>query len=241
MSGRAGQRTLSEGAEESIYEDIVSGRLKPGLKLKPDELSQRYDLGTSPIREALLRLSSDGLVQRIGQRGFRVPQTSQAELTDIAEVRCRLSGWALRRSIERGDAEWEAEILGAFHRLDRMTDLMLQDAESHLGEWEALNRQFHRSLEAACGSPWLLHFTSLAYSQSERYRRHFVEYPALMPESQEEHRAILSASLARDADAACSLLERHILKGVAVVRRGMLDDTAAAKAADASPPSRRKS
>ena len=216
-----GPITLSDAAGTLLYEDIVSGRLPPGLKLKPDELKLRYGVGTSPIREALLRLSADGLVERSGQRGFRVPSVSRAELADIADVRCRLSGWALRLSIDRGDAAWEARVVGAFHRLDKMTTLLAADPVLHLDEWERLNRQFHQALETGCGSPWLLRFAGLAYSQSERYRRHFVDYPALMPESQEEHRLILDAALRRDADAACLLLERHILKGVAVVRQGM--------------------
>lgn len=216
-----GVRTISADVEKALYEDIVSGRLEPGKKLKPEALRDRYEVGISPIREALLRLSSDGLVEHLGQRGFRVPPASELELSDITELRCHLSCLALRGSIERGDFAWEGALVAAFHQVERVTGLVASDPVTYLGQWEYLNRQFHHALESACGSPWLLRFTRIVYGQSERYRRHFVSYTALMPESQDEHREILNAALARDAATACKLLEDHIRKGVGIVKEGM--------------------
>jgi GntR family transcriptional regulator, carbon starvation induced regulator len=214
-------KTLSGNAENALYEDIVSGRLSPGRKLRPEELRSRYNVGISPIREALLRLSSDGLVERMGQRGFRVPQASVEDLADITDMRCHLSCLALKRSIERGDFSWEAGVVAAFHQIEKVTALVAKDPAAHLDEWERLNRNFHRSLESACGSPWLLHFARVTYGQSERYRRFFVAYRALMPESQNEHRDILEAALARKTEEACGLLEHHIRKGVELVKDGI--------------------
>ncbi len=220
------QSTLSHGAQEALHEDIVSGRLAPGLKLRPDELRTRYNVGLSPIREALLRLSADGLVERLGQRGFRVPEASIEDLDDITDMRCQLSCQALQRSIERGDLTWESSVVAAFHRIDRVTALVASKPKAHLDEWERLNRDFHLALEAACESPWLLHFTRIIYGQSERYRRFFVAYPALMPESQNEHRAILDAALARKPKIACQLLDHHIRKGVDIVKQGIVKKSA---------------
>jgi GntR family transcriptional regulator, carbon starvation induced regulator len=174
-----------------------------------------------------LILSADGLVEHLGHRGFRVPQTSTEELADITLMRCHLSCWALRRSIERGGDEWEGLIVAAFHRLDKLSEPVRRDPEKYLDEWEARNREFHHLLEGACGSPWLMHFTNVAYSQSERYRRRYVDYSALMPESQEEHRLILGACLTRDADAAARHLEAHIRKGVTVVHRSLIESKTA--------------
>lgn len=215
-------RTLGDAAAARIYEDIVAGRLAPGRKLKPEVLKELYGVGTSPIREALLRLSAEGLVVMDGQRGFRVPATSEAELLDIADIRVTLSVLALRRSVARGDENWEAGIVAAFHKLDRLAPHLQEQPAVHREAWEMLNRDFHLSLEAACGSPWLRHFANVAFSQSERYRRQFVEYPVLLPDAQDEHRAIMEAALGRNVEAACAHLAHHIVKGMEIVRRGMM-------------------
>ncbi|TGD95260.1 FCD domain-containing protein [Methylobacterium nonmethylotrophicum] len=214
-------RTLSDDAIRGLHEDIVAGRFQPGEKLKPEDLKTRYAVGTSPIREALLRLSAEGLVLSEGQRGFRVPPTSEAELDDIADVRCTLSDMALRRAVARGDDEWEARIVAAFHRLQVLVQPMIEDPDTHRDQWEQRNRDFHAALEEGCGSPWLLHFSNIAYSQSERYRRRFVHYPVLLPKAQEEHAAIMEAALARDAETACRHLLAHIMDGVEIVRAAM--------------------
>jgi DNA-binding GntR family transcriptional regulator len=216
---------LSANAENALYEDIISGRLAPGQKLQPDELKERYNVGVSPIREALLRLSSDGLVERQGNRGFRVAVASESDLSDIADMRCHLSCLALKLSIERGDFEWEATLVSTFHQVEKMAALVIADPVTYAETWERLNRQFHFALESACGSPWLLRFCRMAHDQSERYRRHFLPYSDLMPKSQGEHRQILDAALVRDAKAACHLLEEHFRKGTAVVKKVMAAKT----------------
>ncbi len=234
MNGRR-MRTLSDDAVRQIYQDIVAGRFRPGQKLKPEELKQRYELGSSPIREALLRLSAEGLVLFEGQRGFRVPPASLAELHDIADVRCMLSDMAMRLAIVRGDDNWEANIVAAFHRLEIIARPMAEEPARYLDQWERRNREFHFALEAGCNSPWLLHFSNVAFSQSERYRRLFVHYPVLLPQAQEEHHAIMEAALRRDADAACRHLIAHIRDNVAIVEKAMLEATGETKAAKPKP------
>ena len=78
-------KTLADEAFQRIREDIVKSRLKPGDKLQPDHLRALYDIGLSPVREALSRLASDGLAVAEGQRGFFVAPVSIGELLDVAE------------------------------------------------------------------------------------------------------------------------------------------------------------
>lgn len=217
-------RTLAETAMRTIYNDVVSVRLAPGQKLKPEDLKDRYGIGTSPIREALLRLSAEGLVRLEGQRGFSVPETSEAELIDIGSVRCQISVWALRLSIEKGDDRWEASVIAAFHRLERIAGPMKRSPLEYKEEWELRNREFHAALEAACESPWLLRMSNMAFTQSERYRRHTVEYNRLLPSAQEEHHAIMTAAINRDPEEAARLLTEHIVLGVGKVRAAMVRD-----------------
>ncbi len=222
----AAPRTHAERALYLIHDDIVSGRYAPGERLKPEELKERYGVGVSPIREALLRLTAEGLVSLEGQRGFQVPPASAAELRDIAKIRTELSCLALRESIAMGDDHWEGRVVAAFHRLERIYPLMVKQPKAHAQEWEVRNRDFHAALESACGSPWLLHFNALAFAQSERYRRHFVDYAFLLPDAQKEHHDIMDAAINRNAKEACKQLTHHIAENMQVVMRCMTEPKA---------------
>jgi GntR family transcriptional regulator, carbon starvation induced regulator len=214
--------TLSDQATALIHGELVAGRLKPGQRLKPDELKARYQIGSSPIREALMRLSVVGLVQMEGNRGFSVAPASMAELVDVADIRAELSCMALRRAITRGGDAWEASIVAAFHMMERIKQATIDDPEKNFDAWEQRNKAFHNALEAGCGSPWLLHFCAVAFSQSERYRRGFVtHYPMIIPEAQEEHRVIMDAAISRDAEAAVKALRTHIHRGMTLVQQAM--------------------
>jgi GntR family transcriptional regulator, carbon starvation induced regulator len=99
----------------------------------------------------------------------------------------------------------------------------------------ARNRDFHQALESACGSPLLLEFGHKAFSRSERYRRHFVDYTRLLPNANSEHRDMMQAALARRADDACALLRDHILSNVQIVRECMEQRMRQASATHPSP------
>lgn len=220
-----GPKTLADEALQRIREDIVSGLLTPASRLQPDALKDRYDIGLSPIREALSRLAAAGLVRAEGQRGFFVAPVSEAELLDVTDLRCRFNVLALAWSIERGDESWETEVVGTYYQLEKLAGQMREGAGDYADEWERRNRAFHTSLEGACGSPWLRHFCQILYDQSERYRRRFVRYPRIPQRIYEEHRKIMEAALARDADTACETLAKHIWSGIETVRKHLLQST----------------
>ena len=98
ISGSDGSAT--QQAYRRLRHLIVTGDLKPGEKLKIEVLRKRLDTGASPIREALSLLTSDQLVERLDQRGFRVAQTSRAQFDEILKLRCQLEVLALKESIE---------------------------------------------------------------------------------------------------------------------------------------------
>jgi DNA-binding GntR family transcriptional regulator len=211
-------KTLADQAFQRIREDIVCSRLKPGEKLQPDQLRDLYDIGLSPVREALSRLASDGLAVAEGQRGFFVAPVSIGELMDVAELRTQFSVKALDRSIRCGDETWEAGIVAAYYQLNKLVKHMKTAPAAYADEWEKRNRAFHAALEAACRSPWLMHFCEILYHQSERYRRRFVAYREIEPRIYEEHLQIMEAALARRTRVACKVLEDHIRLGAESVR-----------------------
>jgi GntR family transcriptional regulator, carbon starvation induced regulator len=217
--------TLAHDAFVRIREDIVHGRLQPGEKLKPDMLSGRYKLGFSPIREALSRLTSDGLATTEGQRGFFVAPVSLDELKDVANLRVRFSVMALEDSIRYGDEAWEAGIVARYYHLNKLVEQMKKDPKAYADEWELRNRAFHAALECACKSPWLLHFCEVLYDHSERYRRRFVTYSEVRPEVYKEHEIIMQAALDRDAKLATETLAKHIRRGAEIVGELMREAT----------------
>lgn len=209
-AGKTGEtrRTLTNLAYSRLREDILSGRLEPGLKLRVEHLKTSYGAGASPIREALSRLTGDGLAVAEGRRGFRVAQVSLAELKDITELRVLMETRALTVSMALGDDDWEAQVLAAYHRLSKLDENLANDQPGE--EWEERHRLFHAALVAACPSRWLKNFREILFDQSERYRRlALADSPGERPVA-EEHRAIMQATLERDTGRACELLSHHI-------------------------------
>lgn len=207
--GDAPERTIAEKAYRLLREDILSGDLGPGLKLKIEMLRQRYGLGAAPIREALARLSSDHLVRLEGQRGCEVVPMSIEEARDIGRMRKMLEVEALKTSIAQGGEDWEADLVAAFHRLESVERRTNQGIDE-LSEWEQRNHRFHAALVAACGSPWLMRLRQTVFDQHERYRRLSRVKTVRTRDISREHRELMEAALARDTDAAARVMEAHV-------------------------------
>src|SRR5690554_6122231 len=111
---------------QRLRDDILSCELKPGAKLRFEALRERYEVSFSTLREALARLAAENLVTSEGQRGFVVAPVSTEDLIDLTNARVLLERENLRRSMANGNDAWEADILGSFHRMDRL--------QSRLGE-----------------------------------------------------------------------------------------------------------
>lgn len=209
-SARKAARTLVQFAYEALRQDILSGALAPGERLRAEVLKDRYQVGASTLREALSLLVADALVTSEGQRGFRVTPISLDDIRDITEMRKLLEVKALRESIARGDDDWEAAVVAAYHRLSKVEERIYDNPQALSGEWEERNQAFHEALISACESRWLRHFRDILYHQSERYRRIALAGRGIDRDVRQEHRAIFEATLARDADLACRLTEEHI-------------------------------
>lgn len=207
-------KTVVEFAYDRMRSDILCGNLRPEAKLRVDKLHEEYGIGINSLREALARLTMDGLVLTSGKRGFIVKPTSLSDLKDITEMRQFLECRALAQAIEAGDLDWEGRVVAAYHKLSRVEG-KLNDDQARWGlEWENRNREFHSALISACPSPWLLQFQRVMYNQSQRYRMlSLVESSIPRDATFREHRLILEATLERDAPRATELLAHHIVKG----------------------------
>jgi len=201
--------TQASTVYDRLQADILSGELKPGRKLRLKELIEIYDTGNSPLREALNRLSANGMVVREENRGFRVPPASTAELNELTRTRCWLEEIALRESIANGDVDWEERIVLAYHWLSRAAQSAELEARHTSPEWEEHHREFHVALISACNSNILIDFCAQLQRRTFRYRN-LAEVVAYRDRHElEEHRELQQAALGRDADLAVDLLTKH--------------------------------
>lgn len=209
----APKATLSEQAYEYLQNDLLAGLFSPGEKLRPQALQERYGVGISPIREALMLLSCDGLVTNEGQRGFRVAEASREDLLDILDARKKIETELLADAIQHGDDEWGAQITAAFYKLVH-TPLPVPDDIPSAHRWELAHRRFHFALLSAARSTWLRRIDEQLVRHSERYRRMRIAGPlphdVLARDIVREHQELMDATLSRDTERACALLLAHI-------------------------------
>ena len=210
MQNSASNSTLSEQAFQVLRGDVLSGRHAPESKLKVDTLQQMYGFSSSPLREALNRLVQEGLVRADERRGFRVTPISPSDLADITKMRLMLDIPALMESIHAGDDAWEAEIVAAFHRLEKIESRLPQGPVVLDAEWSQRHRDFHMALIAGCPSERQLSWSMSLFDQAERYRHFAARNRTVSKKKDEEHRTLMKAVLRRDGETAAALLCEHI-------------------------------
>jgi GntR family carbon starvation induced transcriptional regulator len=214
--GAAG--TLASSVYDMMRQDILKGDLPPGEKLRVEYLRDRYGVGASPIREALNRLSVDGVVMRVDQKGFRVATVSVAELDELIKTRCWLEETAIRESIAAGDDAWEERLVLAFHRLSKATRSTEQITYAINPDWEVLHRAFHLALIGACGSRWLISYCEQLNDLADRYRQLAVRVTYPRRNELDEHKAIMDAAVNRDPDRAVEVLMDHYRRTAEIIR-----------------------
>jgi DNA-binding GntR family transcriptional regulator len=209
--------TLASIVYDRLRQDIISVAVPPGEKLHIRSLCERFDVGLSPVREALSRLSTEGLVAQSDHRGFAVAPMSEADLVDLTRARCWLNEIAIRKSIENGDAAWEESVVLSFHRLFR-TPRFDPGVETERSEaWETAHRNFHTSLISASGSDRLARYCEQLFESAERYR-HVGRKAGVKGNRDKEHRELMEAVVARDADTAARVIKQHFERTADLVR-----------------------
>ena len=202
---------LSEQALIRVRYDILNGSLLPGLQLKLDKLIDRYGFSSSPLREALSRLSVDGLVKIEDRRGFFVSGVSIADIEEITKLRLILESEALRESITKGDDEWEANIISCGYRLERYENrISSQKPFISDSEWASLHFDFHNSLLGGCTSSRLLKLRTTLFYQAERYWHIWANANPDPTNRGSNHKRIQETVLDRNIDEALKLIKKHI-------------------------------
>ena len=203
-------QTLNASALALLRSDIIACRLMPNERLRVETLRERYGMGTSPIREALMRLEAEGLVELELNKGFRVSEVSQENLLDLMRTRNEIETIALRWSLEKGGVDWEASLLSAFHRLSRQSKIDPANPDAISEAWSKEHANFHSALVSACGSPTLLSIRSRLFEQADRYVALSIMSSGPLRDDVTEHKQLMRAALNRELDKTLELNRVHI-------------------------------
>jgi DNA-binding GntR family transcriptional regulator len=234
-------QTLNASALMRIRADIISCRLMPNARLRVEALRERYDMGNSPIREALMRLEAEGLVELEQNKGFRVSEVSRENLADLMLTRVEIEGIALRWSLEKGGVDWEADLLGSFHRLSRQSKIEASRPDAISDAWSSAHADFHATLVSACGAPTLLAIRQRLFEQAERYVALSIMSDGPLRDDVGEHKQLMRVALNRDAERALEANRAHIMRTLDKVAASLAKADKTRPAVMALPARRKKS
>lgn len=208
-NGAAGSVTLATTLYRVIKEDIIRGVLTPRQWLRIDILRERYDAGASPLREALNRLSAEGLVEQKDQRGFVVADINEDDVEELVFTRCRLNEIMLPTALERGDRTWEERVVLAHYHLSKTPPFRSDGRVNE--EYLVRHREFHMSILAPCGSRWLLELSEKMFDWTQRYQNLALRGDLVgSRDVASEHNELVRAVLARDVAKSIGLLNEHV-------------------------------
>lgn len=203
-------QSQTDRAYHMLRAAIVRCEYEPGSRLRVDELTQKMSVSSSPLREALSRLSGQGLVQALENRGFRVAPLSLEGVIDLTRVRLLIECETLIDAMEHGTDAWESEIVAAAHRL-ALAEQRLSGGSAMLDDdWSARHRAFHMAIYSGAGSPLLVGMVSNLFDAAERYRRFSASHRKSRRNKNDEHQELMRVVLSRDKKKAVELLKLHI-------------------------------
>lgn len=203
---------------ETLRELILSGEWGPGTRLQPAALARRLDTSTTVVRESLVHLIGNGLVVSQLNRGFFVRDLDLRELADLTELRIQTESLALKLAIERGDLDWESEIVAAHYQLSQTPRRNQDDPHRVDYAWQTLHKAFHIKLIKASECEPMIRIAADMFDSTELYRCWAAQFVA--PDTRDvegEHQAIVEAITNRDAEQASQALRLHYEATVEVV------------------------
>ncbi len=211
--GAAGgnRQTAHEYVREVLRRAILNGELVTGARLVQAELAATLDVSTTPVREALRDLATEGLIRFDPHKGAVVTELDGEDLRDIYEIRQILEPHAMRQAVPH----MTDSLIASLHRVhQRMID------DPHSATFVDLNRVFHMAIyEAGTSSRMLSIIRSLEDAAVMYIGASLKRVPGLRESAIEEHSAILRALEARDPDAAVEAIRTHLQLPMKAIER----------------------
>ncbi|WP_417691096.1 GntR family transcriptional regulator [Pseudidiomarina sp.] len=198
-------KTRTQIAVEAIREKILTGAIRAGEPLRQSALAEELEVSRIPIREALLQLEAEGLVEFEAHKGATATKLMANQVRELFELRALLECDLLRRSIPNLTAE----------DLQMSEKLLVEMVAAYTNTqtqstWSELNFRFHISLYEAAQRPQTLDLVHNLMVKSDRYIRVHLSLAGGVDNADREHSVILESCRAREVDKACMLLHEHI-------------------------------
>ncbi|MDE1994299.1 MAG: GntR family transcriptional regulator [Rhizobiaceae bacterium] len=214
MPGSTGKapETVSDVVFRQIRQDIISGALKPGEKIKLERAKERYSISISSLREILSRLTTENLVLAEGQRGFEVSPASRKELLELADLRTVLETHAIGLSFASGNLEWEGRIVAAHYKLAAAERKLLAGDASRTVDWVRYDWEFHQAIVSACDSATLMSTLSSVFDRFLRY--HMLARSFRGQAVVDDHKLLFELAVKRNTEGARAVIRKHIESGV---------------------------
>jgi DNA-binding GntR family transcriptional regulator len=203
MKIKAGTR--AEKLREAIEESIATGAFAPGMHLDETELAQRFGVSRTPLREALIQLSSMGIVVLRPRRGAIVAEVTPQRLLEMFEVMAELEAMCGRLAARRMSAADHSVLMRAHKACEAAC--RAEDPDAYYHE----NEQFHYAIYAGSHSSFLIEQTTAMHRRLRPYRRLQLRVRNRLANSFSEHNGVVEALIAGDAEAASERLRQHIL------------------------------
>lgn len=200
--------SLCDAVFKKLKKEILNGTLRPGERLQQTELAKRFGISRMPVRDALKKLESEGLVTVFPERGAEVSMLDLAGLQEacrIAEVLEVLAGGLAIRNVTEKDVEGLGRVIEEMERAL---------SEGDLATWFELDLEFHRRTLAPCESPRLLKMITGLWYAMYHFRRGYYTLPGKAQKAGETHRRMLSAIAARDSEQFAQLIRQHMLESL---------------------------
>jgi DNA-binding GntR family transcriptional regulator len=221
----AARPKLGEEVTRVLREEILTGAIPARERLATDEIARRLGVSSMPVREALAVLESEGIVETLPRRGYRVAPIRRRDIEDSFLVHSFLAGTLARRACVSVTDELlaqlrqlQVEIEAAVARLES-TDSAPGSKEAEYELIEDLNFTFHRAINEAADGHRLRWFLRASFRFVPR--RYYITTPGWIAATLEDHPEILDALEARDPDRTDEAMRAHILKGGRLVLEGI--------------------
>jgi len=196
--------TRADELRRTLEEEIFSGQLRPGDRLDEQSLAQRFNVSRTPVREALRQLSASGLIEVRPRQGAVVAVITLPRLIEMFEVMAELEGMCARLAARRMTAEERARLQGIVREAESFAE------RTDLEAYYVNNRHFHDAIYSGSHNQVLEEMTRGLHNRTAPYRRHQLNRQGRVHESLAEHKEVVSAVLAGDAEAAEKAMYRHV-------------------------------
>ena len=198
---------------QAVVNSIVSGQIESGSPLRPDVIARQLEVSTTPVREAMHRLESDGLAIKLPYQGWFVREFTERQIRDLYEFRAALECFSVRLACQRITDE-EAEGL---RRQQAVGEAAL--AAGDMDAYRVYNRDLHRAIMGAAGNSYLVSMMGQIGLQTEMLMAKTIRITGRPVRAIEEHQRLVGLITQRQAEPAHQLMEHHILSALEDILR----------------------